>query len=223
MFALLFLCAVLLSGCTSSSSAEPATVTVALDQNPDSLDPRIGQNAASQHLAALIFSSLVRKNEKYQIVPDLASGWEMPDPRTYVFYLRHDVRFHDGTQLTSRDVQYTFRSLLDGTVSTIKAGHPYNLIDSVEAPDPYTVVFKLKDVYAPFLWNVAVGVIGVIPEGSGKDFSRHLIGSGPFKLVRYIQDQEIVLERTILTLANGRKCRYCGSGSYRKKWLSLWN
>src|SRR5438128_9412478 len=60
---------------------------------------------------------------------------------------------------------------------------------------PYTVVFKLKDVYAPFLWNVAVGVIGVIPEGSGKDFSRHLIGSGPFKLVRYIQDQEIVLER----------------------------
>ncbi len=196
MFALLFLCAVLLSGCTRSSSAEPGAVTVALDQNPDSLDPRIGQNAASQHLAALIFSSsLVRKNEKYQIVPDLASEWEMPDPRTYVFYLRHDVRFHDGTQLTSRDVQYTFRSLLDGTVSTIKAGHPYNLIDSVEAPDPYTVVFKLKDVYAPFLWNVAVGVIGVIPEGSGKDFSRHLIGSGPFKLVRYIQDQEIVLER----------------------------
>src|SRR5256712_7018431 len=119
----------------------------------------------------------------------------MPDPRTYVFYLRHDVRFHDGTQLTSRDVQYTFRSLLDGTVSTIKAGHPYNLIDSVEQPDASTVVFKLKDVYAPFLWNVAVGVIGVIPEGSGKDFSRHLIGSGPFKLVRYIQDQEIVLER----------------------------
>jgi len=195
VFALLFLCAVLLSGCTSSSSAEPGAVTVALDQNPDSLDPRVGQNAASQHLAALIFSSLVRKNEKYQIVPDLASEWEMPDPRTYVFYLRHDVRFHDGTQLTSRDVQYTFRSLLDGTVSTIKAGHPYNLIDSVEAPDPYTVVFKLKDVYAPFLWNVAVGVIGVIPEGSGKDFSRHLIGSGPFKLVRYIQDQEIVLER----------------------------
>ena len=195
MVALLFLCAVLLSGCTHSSSAEPGAVTVALDQNPDSLDPRIGQNAASQHLASLIFSSPVRKDEKYQIVPDLASEWEMPDPRTYVFHLRHDVRFHDGTLLTSRDVQYTFRSLLDGTVSTIKAGHPYNLIDSVEAPDPYTVVFKLKDVYAPFLWNVAVGVIGVIPEGSGKDFSRHLIGSGPFRLVRYIQDQEIVLER----------------------------
>lgn len=195
MFALLFLSAVLLLSCTHSSSAEPGAVTVALDQNPDSLDPRIGQNAASQHLAALIFSSLVRKNEKYQIVPDLASEWEMRDPRTYVFYLRHDVRFHDGRLLTSRDVQYTFRSLLDGTVSTIKAGHPYNLIDSVEAPDPYTVVFKLKDVYAPFLWNVAVGVIGVIPAGSGKDFSRHSIGSGPFKLVRYIQDQEIVLER----------------------------
>jgi len=170
-------------------------VTIALDQNPDSLDPRIGQNAASQHLAVLIFNSLVRKNENSEIVPDLASRWEMPDPRTYVFHLRHDVRFHDGSPLTSRDVQYTFRSLLDGTVHTIKAGHPYNLISSIEAPDPYTVVFKLQDVYAPFLWNLAVGIIGIIPEGSGKDFSRHLIGSGPFKLIRYIQDQEIVLER----------------------------
>ena len=80
-------------------------MTIALDQNPDSLDPRIGQNAASQHLAVLIFNSLVRKNENSEIVPDLASRWEMPDPRTYVFHLRHDVRFHDGSPLTSRDVQ----------------------------------------------------------------------------------------------------------------------
>ena len=158
MFALVLLIVVLLPGCTNSNSAEPGVVTIALDQNPDSLDPRIGQNAAAQHLAALIFNSLVRKNENSEIVPDLASRWEMPDPQTYVFHLRHDVRFHDGRPLTSRDVQYTFRSLLNGTVHTIKAGHPYNLITSVEAPDPYTAVFKLKDVYAPFLWNLAVGI-----------------------------------------------------------------
>ena len=195
MFLVSLLFVLLLPGCTGHTSAEPAVVTVALDQNPDSLDPRIGQNAASQHLTELIFSSLLRKNEKAEIIPDLALRWEMRDPKTYVFFLRHDARFHDGRPLTSKDVKYTFRSLRDGTVNTTKAGHPYNLIDSIETPDPYIVVFKLKDAYASFLWNLAVGVIGIVPDGSGRDFGQRLVGSGPFKLAHYIQDQDILLER----------------------------
>jgi peptide/nickel transport system substrate-binding protein len=53
----------------------------------------------------------------------------------------------------------------------------------------------LKEVYASFLWNLALGVIGIVPEGAGRDFGRQLIGSGPFRLVHYVQDQDIVLER----------------------------
>jgi peptide/nickel transport system substrate-binding protein len=193
--AFVLLLGLLLSSCARPIAADPGAVTVSLDQNPDNLDPRIGQNAAAQHLAELIFSSVVRKNDNGEIIPDVALRWEMPDPTTYVFHLRDDVRFHDGRPLTSKDVQYTFRSLLDGTVHTIKAGHPYNLIRSIEAPDPRTVIFTLKEPYAPFLWNVALGVIGIIPEGSGNDFQHHLVGSGPFKLVRYAQDQEVLLER----------------------------
>ena len=71
-----------LCSCTASSSVDPGVVTVALDQTPDNLDPRIGQNAASQRLASLVFSSLVRKNEESDIVPDLALRWEMPTPTT---------------------------------------------------------------------------------------------------------------------------------------------
>ena len=190
----LVLLALLTSGCAATRS-DPGVVTVALDQNPDSLDPRIGQNAAAQHIDELIFNSLVTKNEKSEIVPDLALRWEMPDPRTYVFHLRDDARFHNGRPVTSKDVQYTFQSILNGAVHTIKAGHPYNLITSIETPDAHTAVFRLKDIYSPFLWNLAVGVIGIIPDGSGKGFDRHLIGSGPFQLVRYVQDQEIVLQR----------------------------
>src|SRR5262244_1002111 len=131
----------LASACTTQTSADPGVVNIALDQTPDNLDPRIGQNAASQRLDSLIFNSLVKKNESSELVPDLALRWEMPDPTTYVFHLRDDVRFHNGRPLTSKDVQFTFRSILDGSIRTIKAGHPYNLITSVDAPDPQTVIF----------------------------------------------------------------------------------
>jgi peptide/nickel transport system substrate-binding protein len=194
----LILVAFFLPSCTGQTSADPSVVAVALDFPPTNLDPRIPQDAVSQWLIALMFNSLVKKNERSEIVPDLALRWEIPDSKTYVFHLRDDARFHDGRPVTSKDVQFTFRSILDGSVRTVKSGHPFNLIDSVEAPDARTVIFKLKEVYAPFLWNLAVGAIAVIPDGSGADFNRHPIGSGPFEFVRYRQDEEVVMKRSEL-------------------------
>jgi peptide/nickel transport system substrate-binding protein len=192
---LLLFFSLIATSCATQTSADPGVVTVALDQTPDNLDPRVGQNAASQRLDSLIFNSLVRKNEKSEVVPDLALNWDMPDATTYVFHLRNDVRFQDGRRLTSKDVRFTFRSILDGSIRTLKSGHPYNLIADIATPDPQTVIFKLKEPFAPFLWNLANGVIGIVPEGSPADFNLHPIGSGPFEFVQHIQDQEVVLKR----------------------------
>src|SRR5262245_31903112 len=185
---------VLLTGCMPRTSADPGAVTVALDQPPTTLDPRIGVDASSERLFQIMFSSLVKKDEHYAIQPDIAASWDVPDSKTYVFHLRRDVQFHDGRPLTSKDVAFTFRSILDGSVTTSKTG-TFERIQSIETPDPYTVVFKLKEVFAPFLWNLSGGAIGIIPDGSGPEFSRHPIGTGPFAFVQYIQDQEIVLKR----------------------------
>src|SRR5262249_52839462 len=99
-----------------------------------------------------------------------------------------------GRPLTSRDVVFTFRSVLSGALQTPKAGS-YRLVESVTAPDDRTVVFKLKEPYGPFLWNLTRGAIGIVPDGSPADFAQHPVGSGAFKFVRFVPDAEVVLAR----------------------------
>ncbi len=175
-------------------SADPSVITIALDDPPTNLDPRIGNDASSERFFQIMFSSLVKKDEHSAILPDLALSWDVPNPTTYIFHLRQDVKFHDGRLLTAKDVIFTFQTILNGTVRTPKSG-TFDRIASIEAPDPFTVVFKLKEVFAPFLWNLTGGAIGIIPDGSGPDFGRHPIGTGPFQFVRYALDEELVLKR----------------------------
>jgi peptide/nickel transport system substrate-binding protein len=167
------------------------TITIALDIPPTNLDPRVGNDAVSERMFALLFSSLVKTNDSFAIEPDLALRWEIPNPKTYIFHLREGVRFHDGRPLGAKDVVYTFRTTMDGSIRTGKSGS-YRIIDSIEAPDERTVVFRLKGPFAPFLWNLT---LGIIPEGSGTDFGRHPIGSGAFQFVHHIQDAEVLLKR----------------------------
>src|SRR6185503_13432650 len=122
---------------------------------------RIAVDATSERLHQLIYSSLVRKSKDFSIEPDLALTWEIPDPKTYIFHLRDDAYFHDGRKVTSRDVVFTFRSLLDGSVKSPKRGS-YRFVESVEGPDEHTVVFKLKEPYAPIMTNLTRGAIGIV-------------------------------------------------------------
>jgi peptide/nickel transport system substrate-binding protein len=193
--ALLMTTDLLAVSCASNTVADSQTVTIAINSAPTNLDPRVGTDAASERLAQLIFSALVKKNEESQLEPDLATSWETPDATTYIFHLRSGVTFHDGRPLTAKDVAFTFRSMLDGSLSTPKAGIYQQMIAQVEARDPLTVVFNLKAPFAPFLWNMARGAIGIVPEGAGENLRKLPIGSGPFKFVRYALDEEILLER----------------------------
>lgn len=191
---ILLLLLLFIPGCNRTPAHEPGTVVMALDESPRNLDPRVGTDAASERLIQLVFSSLVKRSVKYDIEPDIALSWDIPNPTTYIFHLRSDVKFHDGRPLTARDVVYTFRSVLSGAMKTPKAG-TYRLVESVEAPDDRTVIFKLKEPFAPFLWNLTRGAIGIVPDGSPNDFANNPVGSGAFKFVRYVPDSEVVLAR----------------------------
>lgn len=177
-----------------SQRSDRDTLVMTIESSPANLDPRIGTDSQSERIGLLIFDSLVRRDEHFNLEPALAESWEVPDPLTYIFHLRHDVRFHDGQKLTSRDVKWTFDSLMNGSVISPKAS-TYKLVRQIEAPDDYTVIFRMREPYATLLWNVSDGSISIVPYGSDKTFRQRLIGSGPFRFVRETPDSEVILER----------------------------
>ena len=168
-----------------------------IESSPTNLDPRIGTDAQSERIDSLLFDPLVQREPDFTVGPALATSWEVPNPLTYIFHLRHGVRFSNGQPLTSRDVKWSLDTILDGTVLTVKTAS-FRTWQSVEAPDPYTVVVHLKKPDSSLLWNICDGVFGVMPYGSGRDFWQHPIGSGPFFFVSQEQDKDVILRRNPL-------------------------
>ena len=157
---------------------------------PNNLDPRVGTDDASQKIHQLIFDNLMELDDHMRVRPRLAERLDQPTPTTYIVTLRQGVRFHDGHELTSADVVYTFRSFLDPDfVSGRKGG--YRELHSVDAIDRYTVLFTLDKPFTSFPINL---VMPIVPDGAGTTLSRHPMGTGPYRFVRYAVDDRIELD-----------------------------
>ena len=190
---LVLLAAFACASCVDRPVANPNIVVVAITSGPNSLDPRYGLDDSSQKVHQLVFDGLLRIDDGLRYVTEggLAERLENPEPRTWVVTLRKGIRFHDGHELTADDVLYTFRTILDPASRSPHRG-AFRGLQSVDARDPYTVVFTLSEPFASFPTNLVIPQI--IPAGAGSDISAHPVGTGPYRFVRHLQDDRVELE-----------------------------
>jgi peptide/nickel transport system substrate-binding protein len=181
-------------GCRRKSDA----FVIALGDNIRTIDP-IGSpsvDAASERVRTLIFNSLVRKNEKFDYVGELASDiTRSDDGLTFTFKLHDGVKFHDGRPLTSADVKYTlelvFASSFAKSASFYEGSgaEKHSYIKSVETPDAQTVVVTLIKPWVGLLSNLVP--VAIIPKDSYDSQKVHPVGSGPFKFIHYDDAQQV--------------------------------
>ena len=205
----------LLTASFAGCSRETRTgVTIALSEKFSGLDTlsNAEADAAADRVRNLLFNSLVKKNEKFEYVGELAKEISIgSDGLSITFTLNEGVRFHNGQVLTSDDVKYTLDSLFASTTS-MKAGSFFDStpdptdpekkkriksahITSLETPDAKTVVMKVarQALVNQTLSNLVT--IPIIPTGTFDDQKVTPIGSGPFKFVAFDQvNSQVQLE-----------------------------
>jgi peptide/nickel transport system substrate-binding protein len=185
----------MLAGCDNRQiDRSPGTIQVDIETSPTSTDPRFGTDATSSRINELIFDSLMKPDHSGNFVGQLADRVERPSPTEIVFHLKHGVHFSDGHELTARDVLFTYNSILaPESMSPKRAG--LEKLRTIDAPDDYTIVMTTAEPYAPAFELATEGIVEAGTPLPAKERAAGPIGSGPFRMVDYVRDGSIQLER----------------------------
>lgn len=178
------------------AQSDNRTAVIALTGDASFLDPHKEINTLSVIVANHFFDALTNRDPvTMETVPGLAESWEIVDPTTYVFHLRQGVKFHDGVELTARDVKFSFDRILDPEFSNRVRTYA-TAIESVEILDDYTVQLNLNAPYAPMLNRMASFYVvpqHYVEEVGDEEFNRRPMGSGPYRFVEWARDDHITL------------------------------
>lgn len=186
-------CAGLMAGCDSEQPPEDAFV-VLLDSSPKGLDPRFATSDASAKLVGLLHAGLVSVDtQSGEPQLELAESIEQTSPTRYEVTLRDDVYFHDGEPVTTADVEYTLMELGSDLVNSPYAGTSRR-IKELEVLDERRLNITLAEPYAPFMNDLAMGIVPEHICAGHEECPGKPIGAGPFEFVRQEADELFVFE-----------------------------
>ncbi|MFB9279281.1 ABC transporter substrate-binding protein [Cohnella cellulosilytica] len=184
----------------ASASGEEKTLRIRFYDDPAGFDPATIFRTENESIAFNIYSGLMTYNSQGELVPDLAESWETPDNRTWTFRLRQGVQWQqDYGEFTSADVLYSYQRIIDPAVASPYANE-FGNVEAFEAPDPYTVVIKLKSPDGNFLHQVANYHQGQIVkkeavEKYGDQYMWNPVGTGPYFIESITTNSQIVMAR----------------------------
>jgi peptide/nickel transport system substrate-binding protein len=197
------LTATLLTAQAADTPRRGGVLLAAIGSDPPSLDPHQESTFANIQLVAPLYSTLLQFDplDSSKIIGDAASEWKTSsDGRTVTVKIRPDIKFHDGSTMTSADAKATYDKIVfppQGVRSSRKAH--YEVVSAIEAPDPSTVVFKLKHPSAAFVANLASPWNVIFPkkylDQDPNYFKNKVVGSGPFKFKSYVRGATFEGER----------------------------
>jgi peptide/nickel transport system substrate-binding protein len=172
-------------------------LTFVVPGEPPSYDAHREETFALIHPAAPHYNTLLRidplDRTGTRVVGDLATSWSVSsDRRTYVLRLRRGVKFHDGSEMTSRDVRATYEKIINppAGITSARKGE-YLQIETVQAPEPYVVAFKLKwpspsfihSLASPWNWIYKADIL----ERDVRWYEKNIMGTGPFVFVEHVK------------------------------------
>lgn len=208
VFLVLFLISVtILVGIAGTTPKKGGTMVIAYWGDPISFNPDAKIDDAGSGIYGCIFSRLVALDADYNVIPDLAKSWEVSkDGLTYIFHLRKGVKWQDGQPFTAADVVWTFDQIMSHKEAPAHAH--FVRVKSIEAPNNYTVVIKMKKPYSPFLGFLAWYGTYIMPKhlyditknGSPVDWlnnphNQKPIGTGPFEFVKWVKGAYVMLKK----------------------------
>src|SRR5438132_7447205 len=193
----LVLSALLLPG--AALAAPAGKVVIAQGVDPTTLDMMHQQEQPASNVGAQMFDMLVERDQSLKLVPGLAA--ELPKlvaPTTWEVKLRKGVKFHNGEDFNADSVKFSLERLAN-PANKLRGSTSFAPIDRVEIVDAYTVRVHTKKPWPVFVSHMALRQASMYPpkEYAGKDpaaISKNPIGTGPYKFVRWVKDEEIVME-----------------------------
>ena len=175
------------------------TVTVAVNREPDMLDPNVGSSRYDDQVHLNIFDTPLHRTADLKIVPGLVEEWTLDDTSTkWTLKLRQGVTFHDGTPFNAAALKFNFDRISNPETKSKKAAGLLSKV-STTVVDEYTVAMQYETPYGAFLDAMSTPAMGIVSPASvakfGQDVGRNPVGTGPFKFVEWIAQDRIVLER----------------------------